>query len=59
MLFVLYILKYVIILENKVNKSSVGGEVYEISKRSKGNGFNEKVISYRIIYVDRLRRFEF
>lgn len=45
--FALYTLKHATISENKVNKSSVGGEVHETSKRSKGNGLNEKVTSYR------------
>lgn len=34
------------------------GEVHETRKRSKGNGLNEKVTSYRTIHVDRLRRLE-
>ena len=54
--FALYTLKHATISENKVNKSSVGGEVHETS--SKGNGLNEKVTSYRTIHVDRLRRLE-
>ena len=56
--FAPYTLKHATISENKVNKSSVGGEVHETSKCSKGNGLNEKVTIYRTIHVDRLRRLE-